>query len=60
MGGGDPGGRAQVLRIRAGPDRPLVPDEFPEARKPASLAVASHCTLHYALAPPPAVTIDLL
>lgn len=37
-----------------------IPEEFPEARRAALLAVASHCTVHNTLASPPTITIDLL
>lgn len=37
-----------------------VPEDLPEARRPALLAVASHCTVHNTLTSPPTVTIDLL
>lgn len=37
-----------------------LPEGFPEVRRPALLAVASHCTVHNTLASPPTVTIDLL
>ncbi|MGC1210226.1 MAG: OsmC family protein [Micromonospora sp.] len=37
-----------------------VPEDLPEARRPALLAVASHCTVHNTLAAPPTVSIDLL
>ena len=37
-----------------------LPKGFPEVRRPALLAVASHCTVHNTLASPPTVTIDLL
>lgn len=35
-----------------------LPEGFPEARKQALLAVASHCTVHNTLAAPPTVTVD--
>jgi uncharacterized OsmC-like protein len=36
-----------------------VPEELPEERKAALLAVASHCTVHNTLEDPPEVSIDL-
>ena len=36
-----------------------VPDGFPAERRPALLAVASHCTVHNSLAGHPLVTVDL-
>ncbi|MFF0655793.1 OsmC family protein [Micromonospora tulbaghiae] len=37
-----------------------LPRGFPQARTQALLAVASHCTVHYSLTSPPAVTVDVL
>lgn len=58
------------VRFRMADDRPArvadiqlslrLPEGFPEARRPALLAVASHCTVHNTLASPPTVTIDVL
>jgi putative redox protein len=36
-----------------------VPDELPEARRPALAAVISHCTVHNSITSPPEVTIEL-
>jgi putative redox protein len=37
-----------------------VPADLPSQRWAALRAVVSHCTVHYSLASPPSVTIDLL
>ena len=37
-----------------------VPADLPPARRPALLAVVSHCTVHNSLASPPSVAIGLI
>ena len=68
------GYRRDGLTVSAGfdmaPDRPArvsgirltvqAPADLPAGRRPALLAVVSHCTVHNSLASPPSVAIDLI
>jgi putative redox protein len=46
-------------RVRAIQLRVIVPGGVPAERRAATLAVASHCTVHNALRQGPGITIDL-
>jgi uncharacterized OsmC-like protein len=47
--------RVAVIRLEV-----RVPEDLPADRRPALLAVVSHCTVHNSLTTPPDVTIDLV